>query len=162
MLSHETVPPAMKSVNAKLPLNFSKKKTFSLPQDPKFSQPRYAAEIVEDSPPGTPVATVLAADGDEGDFGLVRYHLSGPHSAAFRVDPSGGEVTVADPSVLDREEREFVTLQVGFFYCFHIFILIFLCVSCHEWQGVKAVLTSSFARSQVEFFFACFSSRFSR
>ncbi len=122
MLSHETVP-GKKVSQFGTSIEFFKKKPFSLPQDPKFSQPRYAAEIVEDSPPGTPVATVLAADGDEGDFGLVRYHLSGPHSAAFRVDPSGGEVTVADPSVLDREEREFVTLQVGFFY-FHIFILI--------------------------------------
>ena len=79
---------------------------------PVFEHPSYRAEVVEDAPPGTEVLAVRAEDADDDDFGRVSYHLSGSHASAFHIDPREGVVTVVDPSMLDRETMEFISLQV--------------------------------------------------
>uniref|UniRef100_A0A1B6L3B2 Cadherin domain-containing protein n=1 Tax=Graphocephala atropunctata TaxID=36148 RepID=A0A1B6L3B2_9HEMI len=80
--------------------------------DPVFNQTKYVASIPENSPVGTFVAMVHAEDQDAGDYGTVRYSLAGAHSGGFTVDPLSGKVTVADPSLLDREARQELTVQV--------------------------------------------------
>lgn len=70
------------------------------------------ATVEENAPAGTLVTVVYAEDGDAGDFGVVRYSLAGSNSAALTVDPISGLVTVADPRLLDREERQEFTVQV--------------------------------------------------
>lgn len=60
---------------------------------------------------GTVVTTVNAEDSDAGEYGAVRYHIAGG-SGALTVDPVTGDVTVADPSQLDRETTSDLTLTV--------------------------------------------------
>ncbi|XP_047099103.1 cadherin-87A [Schistocerca piceifrons] len=80
--------------------------------DPVFSKTSYEAEVLENSPTGTHVITVTAKDGDEGVFGRVTYSLAGEHSADFKVGQETGEITVANPQLLDRETLPRVTVQV--------------------------------------------------
>jgi len=79
--------------------------------DPVFNQTEYVASVAENAPVGTVVTVVHAEDRDAGDYGAVRYRLAGP-SGALAVDPVTGEVTVADPSLLDREATSDLTFTV--------------------------------------------------
>ncbi|XP_021925581.1 cadherin-87A isoform X2 [Zootermopsis nevadensis] len=80
--------------------------------DPVFSEPLYEATVMENALQKTPVITVTAKDGDEGVFGSVTYSLVGEHSSDFSVNYKTGEVTVANPDVLDRETTPDITIQV--------------------------------------------------
>ena len=53
-------------------------------ETPRFRQPSYEASVPENAPPGTPVVTVEAEDGDEDDFGRIIYSLAGANKDAFR------------------------------------------------------------------------------
>lgn len=75
-------------------------------------QPLYEATVMENALQKTPVITVTAKDGDEGVFGSVTYSLVGEHSSDFSVNYKTGEVTVANPDVLDRETTPDITIQV--------------------------------------------------
>jgi hypothetical protein len=72
----------------------------------------YEATVMENAPEKTRVITVTATDGDEGVFGSVTYSLVGEHSSDFSVNYKTGEVTVANPVVLDRETTPDITIQV--------------------------------------------------
>lgn len=72
----------------------------------------YEATITENAPEKAHVITVKATDGDEGVFGSVSYSLVGEHSSDFSVNYKTGEVTVANPAVLDRETTPDITIQV--------------------------------------------------
>jgi hypothetical protein len=72
----------------------------------------YEATITENAPEKAPVIKVTATDGDEGVFGSVSYSLVGEHSSDFSVNYNTGEVTVANPAVLDRETTPDITIQV--------------------------------------------------
>ncbi|KAI5635157.1 cadherin domain-containing protein [Phthorimaea operculella] len=72
-------------------------------EEPKFAATEYYATVAEHSPAGTKVVTVTAVDKDEGEYGEVRYSLSGDLASLFTIDPLTGEVTVADGAVIDRE-----------------------------------------------------------
>ncbi len=54
-----------------------------------------------------------ATDSDEGEFGHVTYSLSGTYKNSFTIGAEDGIITVVDPAVLDREELDSITLQVG-------------------------------------------------
>lgn len=60
-------------------------------------------EVSENSPDGTIVGTVSATDADQGQT-LSYSILSGNDSGAFEIDSASGEITVADSSLLDREQ----------------------------------------------------------
>ena len=72
----------------------------------------YEATIMENAPDKTPVIRVSATDRDEGVFGNVTYSLVGEHSTDFSVNYKTGEVTVANPALLDRETTPDITIQV--------------------------------------------------
>lgn len=42
-----------------------------------FGSPIYDAEVLENSPAGTPIINVTAIDADKGMFGVVTYSLAG-------------------------------------------------------------------------------------
>lgn len=42
-----------------------------------FGSPIYDAEVLENSPAGTPIINVTAVDADKGMFGVVTYSLAG-------------------------------------------------------------------------------------
>ncbi|CAB3226941.1 unnamed protein product [Arctia plantaginis] len=71
-------------------------------EEPTFSLPGYEATVEEHSAPGTSVLTVSATDDDEGEFGEIRFSLSGD-SSLFTIDPITGVITVAEGAVIDRE-----------------------------------------------------------
>lgn len=75
-------------------------------------QSEYEASVPEHSPAGTLITTVHAEDADAGQLGVVRYSVAGGGAAGVSVDPVSGQVTVADPRLLDREERRELTVTV--------------------------------------------------
>ncbi|XP_028600415.2 protocadherin Fat 4 [Podarcis muralis] len=79
--------------------------------NPVFAQPLYKVEIAENILTGTDVVQVVAADGDEGSNGQVRYSIiSGNTNNVFRIDSVTGVITVAKP--LDREKTPSYALTV--------------------------------------------------
>jgi hypothetical protein len=80
-------------------------------ETPTFLQKSYDAKVAENADRYTHVVTVSATDNDEGEFGEVKYSLAGTYRNAFEIDPKDGVITVLDPSVLDRETAEHITLQ---------------------------------------------------
>lgn len=46
-------------------------------EEPVFGLPIYDAEVLENSPAGTPIINVTAVDSDKGMFGVVTYSLAG-------------------------------------------------------------------------------------
>ncbi|XP_012545103.1 cadherin-87A [Bombyx mori] len=71
-------------------------------EDPLFDTEGYEAKVLEHSEAGTEVVTVHASDKDEGEYGEVRYSLSGDMSL-FTIDPISGVVTIAPGADIDRE-----------------------------------------------------------
>ncbi|XP_040572795.1 cadherin-87A [Lepeophtheirus salmonis] len=81
-------------------------------EEPKFNTSMYSANILENSPPGTPLIQVHAEDLDEGEYGKVSYSLYGRHKDVFSIDPQRGNISVKDSSILDRETLKFFPIQV--------------------------------------------------
>ncbi|XP_075975917.1 cadherin 87A isoform X2 [Anticarsia gemmatalis] len=71
-------------------------------EEPRFTASGYNATVVEHTTPGTEVLTVTAVDLDEGEYGEVRYSLSGDASL-FTIDPVSGVISVAPGADVDRE-----------------------------------------------------------
>ena len=80
-------------------------------ETPEFGEDSYAATIVENADPYTPIVTVFATDKDDGEFGEVKYSLAGTYKNAFEIGTKDGIITVIDPTVLDREKTDHITLQ---------------------------------------------------
>ncbi|XP_021060781.1 cadherin-23 isoform X3 [Mus pahari] len=74
---------------------------------PLFTEGTYQAEVMENSPAGTPLTVlngpILALDADEDVYAVVTYQLLGAHSDLFVIDNSTGVVTVRSGVVIDRE-----------------------------------------------------------
>ncbi|KAM7169641.1 cadherin-23 isoform 2-T2 [Macrochelys suwanniensis] len=74
---------------------------------PLFTQSSYQAEVMENSPAGTPITVlngpVLALDNDQGINALVRYQLLGMPMDLFIVNNRTGVILVKPGRVIDRE-----------------------------------------------------------
>nr|XP_023422447.1 cadherin-23 isoform X4 [Cavia porcellus] len=74
---------------------------------PLFTEGTYQAEVMENSPAGTPLTVlngpILALDADEDVYAVVTYQLLGIHSGLFDIDNSTGVVTVRSGVIIDRE-----------------------------------------------------------
>uniref|UniRef100_A0A8C0XQH5 Cadherin-23 n=1 Tax=Castor canadensis TaxID=51338 RepID=A0A8C0XQH5_CASCN len=74
---------------------------------PLFTKGTYQAEVMENSPAGTPLTVlngpILALDADEAVYAVVTYHLLGTQSGLFDIDNSTGVVTVRSGVIIDRE-----------------------------------------------------------
>nr|XP_032643953.1 cadherin-23 [Chelonoidis abingdonii] len=74
---------------------------------PLFTQSSYEAEVMENSPAGTPITVlngpVLALDSDQGINALVRYQLLGMPTDLFIVNNRTGVILVKPGRVIDRE-----------------------------------------------------------
>ncbi|XP_063874721.1 cadherin-89D-like [Scylla paramamosain] len=78
---------------------------------PRFSQDVYSVSIIENLPTSFSVMQVAAADPDEGVNGAFSYHLVGG-SGSLAINPHSGWLTVANQSMLDREENPVIHLRV--------------------------------------------------
>ncbi|OWK56059.1 Cadherin-23 [Lonchura striata] len=74
---------------------------------PLFTQGSYQAEVMENSPPGTPVTMlngpILALDADEGSNAVVTYELLKASLDLFVINNKTGVVSVKPGGVIDRE-----------------------------------------------------------
>ncbi|XP_064924055.1 cadherin-23 isoform X1 [Columba livia] len=74
---------------------------------PLFTQSSYQAEVMENSPPGTPVTMlngpILALDGDQGSNAVVSYEFLEASLDLFVINNRTGVVSVKPGSVVDRE-----------------------------------------------------------
>uniref|UniRef100_U3KFZ4 Cadherin-23 n=1 Tax=Ficedula albicollis TaxID=59894 RepID=U3KFZ4_FICAL len=74
---------------------------------PLFTQSSYQAEVMENSPPGTPVtmlnAPILALDADQGSNAVVTYELLKASPDLFVINSKTGVVSVKPGVVIDRE-----------------------------------------------------------
>ncbi|XP_027714227.1 cadherin-23 isoform X5 [Vombatus ursinus] len=74
---------------------------------PLFTQSTYQAEVMENSPAGTPITVlngpILALDDDLGINAVVTYRLLGTQSDLFDIDNTTGVVVVKQGVVIDRE-----------------------------------------------------------
>ncbi|XP_005390085.1 PREDICTED: cadherin-23 isoform X3 [Chinchilla lanigera] len=74
---------------------------------PLFTEDPYQAEVMENSPAGTPLTVlngpILALDADEDVYAVVTYQLLGTHSGLFDINNSTGVVTVRSGVSIDRE-----------------------------------------------------------
>ncbi|XP_048194923.1 cadherin-23 isoform X1 [Perognathus longimembris pacificus] len=74
---------------------------------PLFTEGTYQAEVMENSPAGTPLTVlngpILALDADEDVYAVVTYQLLGTHSGLFDIHNSTGMVTVRSGIIIDRE-----------------------------------------------------------
>lgn len=79
---------------------------------PIFLQKMYNASILENSPVGSHVISVKAIDLDAAAFGMVTYKLAGEDSNNFEINPTTGEITVANSEFLDHEIITETTINV--------------------------------------------------
>ncbi|NWZ91402.1 CAD23 protein, partial [Nesospiza acunhae] len=74
---------------------------------PLFTQSSYQAEVMENSPPGTPVTMlngpILALDADQGSNAVVTYELLKASPDLFVINNRTGVVSVKPSAVIDRE-----------------------------------------------------------
>nr|XP_030718382.1 cadherin-23 [Globicephala melas] len=74
---------------------------------PIFTESTYLAEVMENSPAGTPLTVlngpILALDADLDVYAVVTYQLLGAQSGLFDIDNSTGVVTVRSGVTIDRE-----------------------------------------------------------
>nr|XP_044993449.1 cadherin-23 [Jaculus jaculus] len=75
---------------------------------PLFTEDTYQAEVMENSPAGTPLTVlngpIVALDADQDVYAVVTYQLLGTHSDLFDIDNSTGVVTVSGSgAIIDRE-----------------------------------------------------------
>lgn len=80
--------------------------------NPQFSQDHYSASILESAQWPETVLTVVATDRDSGDFGSVKYSLSGDGSHLFFIDSKTGSIGIRKNATLDRELKSTYNLQV--------------------------------------------------
>ncbi|CAL1272163.1 unnamed protein product [Larinioides sclopetarius] len=78
---------------------------------PEFEYEMYNITVMENLPPGFTVVQVSAFDEDSGDNAEFRYELE-DESGAFSIDPTGGSISVKDPSKLDRETKDVIRMRV--------------------------------------------------
>ncbi|GIY34023.1 protocadherin Fat 2 [Caerostris extrusa] len=78
---------------------------------PEFEYEMYNITVMENLPPGFTVVQVSAFDEDSGDNAEFRYELE-DESGAFSIDPTGGSISVKDPSKLDRETKDLIRMRV--------------------------------------------------
>ncbi|KAF2367181.1 Cadherin [Trinorchestia longiramus] len=78
---------------------------------PEFAAAAYEASVEEHAAPGTTVVRVLAVDHDKGELGRVLYELTGLDASLFSVSEEG-EVVVSPGALLDRENKDSVSLRV--------------------------------------------------
>ncbi|XP_072247702.1 cadherin-related family member 1a [Leuresthes tenuis] len=72
---------------------------------PKFSSDYYIARIPENSPGGSNVVSVTAADPDSGPWGEVRYSIYGSGADLFLIEPESGIIYTQPWASLDAEVR---------------------------------------------------------
>uniref|UniRef100_A0A8D0EHZ4 Cadherin domain-containing protein n=1 Tax=Strix occidentalis caurina TaxID=311401 RepID=A0A8D0EHZ4_STROC len=80
---------------------------------PIFTQDRYTGQVLENSPEGSVVLSVVATDQDAGPNGDITYEFSqvvGQSHSAFVIDPVSGEIRLTKP--LDFEAAETHELSV--------------------------------------------------
>ncbi|CAM9463302.1 unnamed protein product [Bubo scandiacus] len=80
---------------------------------PIFTQERYTGQVLENSPEGSVVLSVVATDQDAGPNGDITYEFSqvvGQSHSAFVIDPVSGEIRLMEP--LDFEAAETHELSV--------------------------------------------------
>ncbi|XP_062957725.1 cadherin-23 isoform X1 [Cynocephalus volans] len=74
---------------------------------PLFTESTYQAEVMENSPAGTPLTVlngpILALDADEDIYAVVTYQLLGAQRGLFDIDNNTGVVTVRSGVIIDRE-----------------------------------------------------------
>ncbi|KAM9617928.1 cadherin-23 isoform 2-T2 [Trichechus inunguis] len=74
---------------------------------PLFTESTYQAEVMENSPAGTPITVlngpILALDADQDIYAVVTYQLLGAQSGLFDINNSTGMVTVRSGVIIDRE-----------------------------------------------------------
>ncbi|XP_058552602.1 cadherin-23 isoform X9 [Neofelis nebulosa] len=74
---------------------------------PLFTQSTYQAEVMENSPAGTPLTVlngpILALDADLDVYAVVTYQLLGSQGGLFDIDNSTGVVMVRSGVIIDRE-----------------------------------------------------------
>uniref|UniRef100_A0A8C4MLL8 Cadherin-23 n=1 Tax=Equus asinus asinus TaxID=83772 RepID=A0A8C4MLL8_EQUAS len=74
---------------------------------PLFTESTYQAEVMENSPAGTPLTVlngpILALDADLDVYAVVTYQLLGSQSGLFDINNSTGMVTVRSGVIIDRE-----------------------------------------------------------
>ncbi|XP_034291652.1 cadherin-23 isoform X2 [Pantherophis guttatus] len=74
---------------------------------PLFTQSSYQAEVLENSPPGTPLTVlngpILALDDDKGINAVLTYQLLGKEKNLFIIDSRTGVISVKPGKVIDRE-----------------------------------------------------------
>ncbi|XP_078201763.1 cadherin-23 isoform X2 [Callithrix jacchus] len=74
---------------------------------PLFTESTYQAEVMENSPAGTPLTVlngpILALDADQDIYAVVTYQLLGTQSGLFHINNSTGVVTVRSGVIIDRE-----------------------------------------------------------
>uniref|UniRef100_A0A2K5K1M8 Cadherin-23 n=1 Tax=Colobus angolensis palliatus TaxID=336983 RepID=A0A2K5K1M8_COLAP len=74
---------------------------------PLFTKSTYQAEVMENSPAGTPLTVlngpILALDADQDIYAVVTYQLLGAQSGLFNINSSTGVVTVRSGVIIDRE-----------------------------------------------------------
>ncbi|XP_045639556.1 cadherin-23 isoform X1 [Ursus americanus] len=74
---------------------------------PLFTESTYQAEVMENSPAGTPLTVlngpILALDADLDVYAVATYKLLGSQSGLFDIDNSTGMVTVRSGVIIDRE-----------------------------------------------------------
>ncbi|XP_045886274.1 protocadherin gamma-A2-like [Micropterus dolomieu] len=66
---------------------------------PVFTQPTYKAAVTENSPKGTVVATVTAADADEGSNGKITYSITNTLDdvrKVFKINKENGVITIIE------------------------------------------------------------------
>ncbi|XP_044262289.1 cadherin-89D isoform X1 [Tribolium madens] len=78
---------------------------------PEFEVDFYNISIVENLPNGFSVLQIIAVDQDQGDNAEFSYQLE-DNTGAFTLDSRTGWLTVRDQSVLDREKRSTLRMQV--------------------------------------------------
>jgi hypothetical protein len=83
---------------------------------PVFEQQEYSIDVLESTFPMTELLTILAVDVDTGEFGKVRYSISGEGEDTFTVDPEHGQLMLKSGaggrSNLDRERQDFYSLRL--------------------------------------------------
>ncbi|XP_070610011.1 cadherin-23 [Erythrolamprus reginae] len=74
---------------------------------PLFTQSSYQAEVIENSPPGTPLTVIngpiLALDDDKGVNAVLTYQLLGKEKNLFIINNRTGVISVKPGKVIDRE-----------------------------------------------------------
>ena len=79
--------------------------------NPPVPQPPFQADILDGTPVGETVLTVVATDADEGDNSEIEYSIEGS-SDIFAIDTTTGNITVLQNITLDSNMPQELTLNV--------------------------------------------------